>query len=111
MTDDANAESNGASVGSNRGLVEVRSEALAQLASAAAQMAVQFRQIKILVFVYAWASLLIGAGSTAHFVLSDSLLNGDEHGHESSLARSEDGDKPVALSRGDPLPPIDLRDA
>ena len=111
MTDDANAESEGTSVGSNRGPVEVRSEELAQLASAAAQMAVQFRQIKILVFVYAVASLLIGAASTAYFVFSDSLLDGDGHAHESSAGGSGDGGEPVALSRGDPLPTIDLPDA
>ena len=111
MTDDANAESEGASVKSNRGEIEIRSEELAQLASAAGQMAVQSRQIKILVFVYAVAMVLITGGSTAYFMLSDPLLDGDEHEHESSAARSEDGNEPVALSRGDPLPPIDLPDA
>ena len=111
MTDDANAELEATSVDSNRGEVRVRSEDLAQLASAAGQMAVQFRQIKILVFVYAVASLLIGAGSTAYFAISTSLLDGNEHDHESSAARSEDGIGPVALSRGDPLPRINLADA
>ena len=111
MTDDANAEVEATSVDAGRGEVRVRSEDLAQLASAAGQMAVQFRQIKILVFVYAVASLLIGAGSTAYFAISTSLLDGNEHDHESSAARSEDGSGPVALSRGDPLPRINLADA
>lgn len=80
--------------------------AIEKLSASATQTVEQLRQIKVIVLIYAAASLLFGVGSTAYFALSSSfVLDEDEHGPRVSEAES------VAPSVGDTLPPIGLPDA
>ena len=85
--------------------IEVPRGEIAKVATAATQMAGQLRQIKILVLIYAVASLSISIGSTVYFARTASVL--DEHEHEPEVS----GAKTVGPSRQDLLPSISLPDA
>ncbi len=92
--------------------LEVPEGEITKLATATTQMARQLRQIKILIVIFAVASLSISVGSTVYFAKPPSLL--DEHGHEpeaSEAAASDDEARSVGPSENDPLPPINLPDA
>lgn len=92
--------------------LEVPRGEITKLATATTQMAGQLKQIKILILIYAVASLSISVGSTVYFARTSAVLDEREHVPEASgAAASDDEAKSVGPSENDPLPPINLPDA
>lgn len=85
---------------------EIPIAAIEKLSASATQTVEQLRQIKVIVLIYAAATLLFGVGPTAYFALRSSLvLDEDEHARRVAEAES------VAPSEGDTFPAIGLPDA
>ena len=83
-----------------------------KLVTAVTQMAGQLRQIKILVLIYAVASLSVSIGA---FVYSATTFSPpaeyDHEPRESEAVAADDQAESVGPSENDPLPSINLRDA
>lgn len=83
-----------------------------KLVTAVTQMAGQLRQIKILVLIYAVASLSVSIGA---FVYSATTFSPpaeyDHEPKESEAVAADDQAESVGPSENDPLPSINLRDA
>lgn len=91
---------------------EIPSGEIAKLVAAATQMAEQLRQIKILVLVFAVASLSISIGTIVYS--SATFSPPAEYDHEpgvSEAVTADDETESVGPSENDPLPSINLRDA
>ena len=91
---------------------EIPSGEIAKLVTAATQMAEQLRQIKILVLVFAVASLSVSIGT---IVYSSGTFSPpaeyDREPRESEAVAADDDAESVGPSENDPLPSINLRDA
>ena len=91
---------------------EIPNREIAKLVTAATQMAGQLRQIKILVLIYAVASLSLCIGAIVYSTATSSLpAEYDHEPKESEAVAAVDEAEPVGPSENDPLPPINLRDA
>ncbi len=91
---------------------EIPSGEIAKLATAVTQMAGQLRQIKILVLIYAVASLSVSVGAFVYSTATVSLPAEFDHEPKGSEAVTADDEaESVGPSENDPLPSINLRDA
>ena len=85
--------------------LRISSREIAKLATAVTQMGEQVRQIKILILIYAVASLFLTIASGVFVAMTSPFA--DEQEDEAELSEAE----AVGPSEGDPLPPISLPDA
>lgn len=91
---------------------EIPSGEIAKLVTAATQVAGQLRQIKILVLIYAVASLSLCIGAIVYSAATFSLpAESDHEPRESEAVTADDEAEPAGPSENDPLPSINLRDA
>ena len=91
---------------------EIPNREIAKLVTAATQMAGQLRQIKILVLIYAVASLSVCIGTIVYAAGTFSLPGEYDHEpRESESVTADDEAEHVGPSENDALPSINLRDA
>lgn len=91
---------------------EIPSGEIAKLVTAATQMAEQLRQIKILVLIFAVASLSVSIGTIVYSAANFSPpAEYDPEPRESVAVAADDEAESVGPSENDPLPSINLRDA